>query len=373
MTHLVPHYRLLAAARAAEEKRIRSSYLPSLVLSLAVPAAVFTVLGIRHGATPKSMIEYGLIMVAFITCLVVGYPRRMKRGLDRCWETYDLEIGPNYLLRRQAGLTDLRLQFDEVKSVEHVSGRYLHVIGKTRNRAIAIPVGIDHFDQVLETLSSLRPIRLRTIEQWQKYRIFTGTALLLFMIMLWATSPVVVIPLSMVMCSIIVWVFFWIRRNPNISVSAKRIVWCYWLFFVMCVLKLFVTVSGLQSGKASTIIGTTVAEILVFSPSFLLALGWLRWWRVPPPRSWRNYAIAWALATASISALCLYGILLFVQFAHLGHPNEHRLAIAGVRVGCPLSVFSVLAAAAGKGRGRAIVWVAGGSLALVWIIAFFYA
>ena len=67
---------------------------------------------------------------------------------------------------------------------------------------------IDHFDQVLETVSSLRPVRLRTIEQWQKYRVFMAAGLLLFMIMLWATSPVVVIPLSLTMGSVIVWVVF---------------------------------------------------------------------------------------------------------------------------------------------------------------------
>jgi len=58
---------------------------------------------------------------------------------------------------RQADIPDLRLQFDEVQAVEHVQGRYLRVIGKTKSRAIAIPEGIDHFDQVLETVSSLRP------------------------------------------------------------------------------------------------------------------------------------------------------------------------------------------------------------------------
>jgi hypothetical protein len=61
--------------------------------------------------------------------------------------------------------------------VEHVQGRYLRVIGETKSRAIAIPEGIDHSDQVLETVSSLRPVRVRTIEQWQKYRAFIAAGL----------------------------------------------------------------------------------------------------------------------------------------------------------------------------------------------------
>ena len=115
------------------------------------------------------------------------------------WDTYDLEIGSDYLLRRQADRPDLRLQFDEVQAVEHFQGRYLRVIGKTKSRVIAIPEGIDRFDQVLETVSSLRPVRVRTIEQWQQYRAFMAAGLLLYVVMIWATSPAVVIPLSLVM------------------------------------------------------------------------------------------------------------------------------------------------------------------------------
>jgi hypothetical protein len=319
------------------------------------------------------MMAYGSIMVAYITYLSVWYPRRMRRRLFKCWETYDLEIGHDYLLRRQADMPELRLQFNEVRAVEHVQGRYLRVIGKTKSRVIAIPEAIDHFDQVLKTVASAHPIRVRKIEQWQKYRAFMAAGLFLFIILLWSTSPVVVIPLSLAMGSLIVWVFFWIRRNPNIPGSRKRIAGIYWLFFVVCVLKLFVAAEGVQSVNTSVIVGKIVAYMLVFSPCVLLIFGWVRWWRGYPPRYWRNYAIAWGLATASISVLCLYGVLSYVQLGHIGHSNEHRLAIAGVYVGCPLSVFSVAAAVVGNGRSRVITWLAGGSLAVVWTVAFFYA
>jgi hypothetical protein len=365
--------RLLAAALPYEEKCIRFAYMPTLVLFVVLSTVVFIALGISKGATSRSMIPYGLLMVAYVGYLAVWYPRIMRQRLFKCWETYDLEIGHDYLLRRQADIPDLRLQFDEVQAVERVQGRYLRVIGKTKSRAIAIPDGIDHFDQVLETVSSLRPVRLRTIEQWQKYRVFMAAGLLLFMIMLWATSPVVVIPLSLVMGSVIVWVFFWIRRNPNIPESRKRIAWIYWLFFVVCVLKLFVAVAEAKSVNAPAIVGNMLAYMLAFSPCVLLTFGWVRWWRVRPPRYWRNYAVAWGLATSSISAICLYGVLSYIQLVHIGHSNEHRLAMVGVYVGWPLSVLSFVAAIVGNGRSRVITWLAGGSLAVVWSIAFFYA
>src|SRR5579864_3706139 len=216
MPEIASHYRLLAAVLPSEEKRIRTSYMPTLVLVVSAVTVVFVALGRSKGATPKVMITYGLVMVAYVAYLVVWYPRRMRRRLIRCWETYELEIGSDYLLRRQAGIPDLRLQFDEVQVVEYVQGRYLRVVGTNGGRVISVPEGIDQFGEVLKTISSICPVHIRTIEQWQKYRAFMAAGLFLFVIMLWATSPVVVIPLSLAMGSVIVWVFFWIRRNPNI-------------------------------------------------------------------------------------------------------------------------------------------------------------
>ena len=373
MPDLALHYRLLAAALPNEEKRIRSSYMPTLVLVVVLSTVVFVALGISKGATTWSMTLYGLLMVAYVAYLAVWYPRVMRRRLSKCWETYDLEIGQGYLLRRQADIPDLRLQFDEVQAVEHVQGRYLRVIGKTMSRVISIPESIERFDQVLEAVASLRPVRVRTIEQWQKYRAFMAAGLLLFMIMLWTTSPVVVIPLSLVMGSIIVWVFFWIQRNPNVAIKQKRIAWTYWLFFLACILKILGAAGSPKGVHGPALVGNMLAYALLLSPGVLLTFGWVRWLRVGSPRYWRNYAVAWGLAGASISALCLYGLLSYIQLAHIGHSNEHRLAIAGVYVGCPLSVFSVVTAIVGNGHSRVMTWLAGGSLALVWSIAFFYA
>ncbi len=172
MPDIARHYRLWAAALPSEEKRIRTSYVPTLVLVVAASTVASVVLGLSKGATPKLVIAYSLVMAAYMAYLAVWYPRRMMRRLVRCWETYELEIGHDYLLRRQANLPDLRMQFDEVQTVEHVQGRYLRVIGKSKGHVIAISEGIEQFGEVLKSISSVCPVRVRTIEQWQKYRAF---------------------------------------------------------------------------------------------------------------------------------------------------------------------------------------------------------
>lgn len=274
MTDVALRYRLLTTALPNEEKRIQTSYVPTLALVVAASTVLFVALGISKGATAKLMITYGLVMAVYIAYLVIWYPRRMKRKLTRCWETYELEIGKDYLLRRQADVPDLRLQFAEVQAAEHVEGRYLRVIGTTKGRVISIPEGVEQFDTVLKTVSSLCPVRVRTIEQWQKYRAFMAAGLILFVILLWATSPVVVIPTSLAIGLVIVWVFFWIRRNPNIPESTKRVAWTYGLFLVVCVVKLLVAVAGVE--KASVTLGKMIATMFVFSPCVLLTFGWGR-------------------------------------------------------------------------------------------------
>ncbi|HKV82613.1 MAG TPA: hypothetical protein VJP02_30975 [Candidatus Sulfotelmatobacter sp.] len=241
----VRHYRLLPAALPAEEKLIRTAYVPTLLLVVAVSTIVFVVLGTWKGATQKLLLEYGLFMTAYMAYVAFWSPLRMKRRLIKYWGTYDLEMGPDYLLRRQADLPDLRLDFSEVSAVAHVPGRYLRVVGKRGGQVISIPEGIEQFDQVLVAVSSIRPVELQRVQEWQKYRIFMAAALIMFVTMLWSTSPVVVIPLSITMGAVIVWTVFWIRRNPNLRRRTKMIAWFYLLFLLMCGLKLLVAIESI--------------------------------------------------------------------------------------------------------------------------------
>jgi len=241
----IKNYRLLPASLPAEEKLIRTTYVPTILLVLALSTILFVILGTSKGATLRLMLEFGLAMTAYMAYVAFWSPIRMKRRLHRCWETYELEVGPDYFLRRQGGLPDLRLSFDQVRSVEHVPGRYLSVIGIKGGQVISIPEGIDQFDQVLATVSAVKAVELRRLQQWQKYRLFMAAALMLYVVMLWSTSPAIVIPLSITMAALIVWTFFWIRRNPNLLKRTKLVGWLYLLFLLACGMKLLVAIVDL--------------------------------------------------------------------------------------------------------------------------------
>jgi hypothetical protein len=234
----------LPAALPAEEKRIRTTLAPTLALVVAISTVVYIFLGTRNGATLRSMRTYGLVMAVYVAYLLLWAPRRTKRRLRRCWDTYSLEVGPDYLLRRQADLQEVRVPFHEVQAVEQVPGRYLRVIGTPKSRAISIPEGIEDFKEVFATISSIHAVEVRRIQDWQKNRLSLVAGLLLYSTMLWVTLPVVVIPLSLIVGSIIVWLFFWIRRNPNFPNRNKWLAWYFLLFLGICAMKLLVAVTS---------------------------------------------------------------------------------------------------------------------------------
>jgi hypothetical protein len=237
-------YRLLQTALPAEQKRIRATLLPTLILVLAISTVVFIFLGVRASATLGSLVPYGLFMLAYMAHLILWSPRKLKRKLQRCWETYELEVGSNYLVRRQADLPDLCVQFSEVSAVQRIPGRDLRVIGTPKSNIISIPEGIEDYAEILAAVSSIRPVEERRLEQWQKTRSFLAAALIGYITMLWVTNPVVVIPLSIGMASVIVWIFFWLRQNPNLSHRMKMFAWYFLLFLVICGMKLLVAVTS---------------------------------------------------------------------------------------------------------------------------------
>ena len=163
----------------------------------------------------------------------------MKRRLKRCWETHELEIGHDSLLRRQADLPGPRLTLATCQP-RNDPGRYFAVIGKPKKRVLAIPEGVEDFDQ------SLKAVFCRPNRPGAKHSAtaevsgFTAAGLILQVTMLWSTllwstSPSVLIPLSLVMGSVIAGVFFWVRGDPDIAGPTKRIVWVYLFVVVVAV------------------------------------------------------------------------------------------------------------------------------------------
>jgi hypothetical protein len=158
-TATVRHYKLLSSALPAEQRRILSSWnIRTIVLVGAVAEIVSALLSRRSGFDHKSIATTAVFIALLVAYSVFSTARYTRRFLAKYWQTYDLEIGPDYLLRRQEDLPDLRLHFGEIARVERLSGRYVHVIGGNRQQCIEIYEALENFDDVLRVVSAIRPI-----------------------------------------------------------------------------------------------------------------------------------------------------------------------------------------------------------------------
>ena len=76
------HFHLLASALPSEERRIRTSYVPTLALVLVASTVVFVVLGLSKGTAPKLLITYGLLMAGIHNVLGRVVSAQNEAALD---------------------------------------------------------------------------------------------------------------------------------------------------------------------------------------------------------------------------------------------------------------------------------------------------
>jgi hypothetical protein len=230
----VRRYRLQASHFGDAKRRQLRSTLPQLLILLLL-VLLPTFIAARSN---RSVLMFLLLLDAFYITYIgaVAIPRMRKR-LAKCWDTYVLEIGPGYLLRQQADTPEIRMSFSQVKRIEHLPGRYLRVIGSTKRNVIGIPDGLENFSDVLLDLSNIFPANRLSRDNTIRNTFLTGLGFGAYLLMLWLRTPRIVIPLAAAVAILLVWLFVFIQRSPNVSYRSKRLSWLYLLFLGICALK----------------------------------------------------------------------------------------------------------------------------------------
>jgi hypothetical protein len=190
-----------------------------------------------HNAETGGVVGFSVILALFLTYIFFWGPRRILRRQAKCWETYVLTIGADYLIRQQAGTPEIRLPFSDVKRIEHLPGRYLRVVGRERYQVIGIPESIENFEEVLQAVSRIAPPRNLTRDRSLKNAVLLAGGFLAYMVMLWTDSPRVVLPLALAVSAVLIWLFVYIQKSPNVTRGSKRISWLYLVFVTLCALK----------------------------------------------------------------------------------------------------------------------------------------
>lgn len=238
----IRHYRLLPDRLAEAENRTRRRILFPQIAVMGVLLAISIFLGTRAGAGIKYTVGWAVFLGVWLTYSLFMSPRRLHKKRARCWETYSLEIGPDYLLRRQADTPDIRLSFSDIKRIERRPGEYVRVVGNQNLHVIGIPEGIDHFDEVWQTVSNLAPTA--AVGKLHQVRSVIAPALgaTLFLAALWTSSPAISLTLLTLFIGLAVWGIVISIRSPNVPRKVRRtaILLYSWLIF-LSVLKVIST------------------------------------------------------------------------------------------------------------------------------------
>lgn len=236
----VRQYRLLSAGLPAARQRVRSRYLgPQLVLLVGAMLVAFF-LAARRSPSLHFVVPFAIANALFFTYIAFVSPRRTLRAIDKTWQSYQLAIGSDYLLRTQADTPDSRLGFSEIHAIERLHGRFLRVIGASRQQLIAIPEDIEGFPEILATLSAIHPITETRCDRSVKSFVYQLIGLAAFLGMAWSTTPKIAIPLAALVIGAVVWFIVYIQRNPNASHRARRQSWFYLTLVGVCLLKILI-------------------------------------------------------------------------------------------------------------------------------------
>ena len=237
-------FRLLPAALPAVERRVRSHLLIPQLAIVVVGILLTLLVAARHSNIQTTLTIAGLDTV-FLTYIAFVSPKRMHNRLVKCWNSYVLEIGPDYLLRLQAGTPDVRIRFREVTRVERRAGHSLRVIGVNNLQVIGIPEGVERWEEVVATVTSLGPVTAPRDDRALRTNVLLALGFAGYLGAMWATSPWIVLPLATAVSALILWFVVFIERSPNVPLRTKRTGWLYLIFVVTCGLKVATVIGPL--------------------------------------------------------------------------------------------------------------------------------
>lgn len=144
-------FRLRAEAMAAVAARMNRRF--ALTAAAAFALLVAIALGVmprdEHG--PRTLV-FGLLLL--LGLVVLTYRRRLRRFRAR-WDSFEIALEPEAVVRSVEGLPPVRVARAEVTAVEDLPAGV--VVRGPAGRAVAVPRELERYDEVRAALVTWRP------------------------------------------------------------------------------------------------------------------------------------------------------------------------------------------------------------------------
>jgi hypothetical protein len=192
-----------------------------MAFALALPLGVLTATGLLSGGT--LVIATPIILVS----LIIGM-RRGRKILDENLTSYQLLVGPDSVVKRQASIPDIEIHREQITKIEEKPGTGLFIRTGDKKSFINVPEGLEGVDELKETLSKwLQPDSI--ISSKERGQLLQAVALLSFGLafaVLWlSTSLSLVIGAGIFLIVFFIWGSVHLRGRKDIDARAKIGVW----------------------------------------------------------------------------------------------------------------------------------------------------
>ena len=188
------------------------------------------VLGISVWISTSQMVRldllqyiWSLLLVIIITLALFTFSSfRALAQFQKIWESIEIEIGDQYVARRQVNVGEIRLNREEIVTIQETKrGLIIYSVGKSRSLFIPVQLEGHGYEEVKSTLSAWTPLQ-EVSSQGKARRIFWVVLFLLgYTIVLLSWSRWLTLFVSLAMTAVLTY-FYWLRRHSEQVVSQLK-------------------------------------------------------------------------------------------------------------------------------------------------------
>ena len=175
----------------------------------------------------KSLLPH-IIAVSFVFAMLAFSFRRAINRQRENWDSFELLLGPDFVVRRMNGLAEMELHRDELTAIRMYK-RSLLLQAASAERSIAVPEGLADFAEIRDRLSQWMPISENTPQRWTQSRYFLPgilvVELLLFGLFFVSTKSWLEVLAGVPLLAGLLWCLVRIQKSGQLSQKIKRQMW----------------------------------------------------------------------------------------------------------------------------------------------------
>jgi len=211
--------------------RLSRGFYAAYLISLVAALVLVTPRNLTFKPGPSLIVAVIAITVAvlFTICLAFWTIFRSLRLRQKSWNSYELVLDGDRLIKRMTDGDDLIVHRSEVSGFDETAGRGFFVKTQDVHRYIFVPSALNDYDELKRELASWRPFpRARARDPIWSSPFFIGSVCLLAWWMLWfSANKQHVLAAAFVLLVFLISTFVAVMRSPRASIGMKRMSWIY--------------------------------------------------------------------------------------------------------------------------------------------------